>query len=76
MHATVVAAVTTAENDAATMAFAATTTARCGVAAKVDRMVPLRYSPVTVSADTTISSGTANTATPIAACCGRMPAAP
>ena len=42
----------------------------------VVRIMPLRYSPVTVIAARTISTGTPNTATPIAAFSGGSGAAP
>ena len=70
------AAVNTAEKTAATTAFATTTRVRFGMAANVVRIIPLRYSPVIVIADSTISTGTPNTATPRAARSGDRLAAP
>jgi hypothetical protein len=69
-------AVFTPENAAATMAFAANTRLRLGVAMNVVRIIPLRYSPVTVIAARTMSTGTPNTATPVAAFSGGSGAAP
>ena len=60
----------TPENRAATTAFAASTSVRFGVARNVVRTSPLRYSPVTVIDARIISTGTPNTATPIAAFSG------
>lgn len=57
----------TEENAAHTMAFAASTTDRFGVAMNVVRINPVRYSPVMVIDASTMSTGTPNTATPSAA---------
>src|SRR4029453_16152907 len=65
--AIVIAAAYTAEKSAATTAFATNTRVRFGVAMNVMRIMPPRYSPVTVIAASTISTGTPNTATPVAA---------
>src|ERR1700682_2269168 len=64
------------ENAAATTALATSTSVRLGVAMNVVRIVPLRYSPVTVIDARTISTGTPNTATPIAAFSGGSEAGP
>ncbi len=66
----------TAENAAATTAFAINTDVRFGVTMNVVRIIPLRYSPVTVIAARIISTGTPNTATPVAALSGGSCAAP
>src|SRR4029077_17960352 len=66
----------TAENSAAIIAFATNTKVRLEVAMNVVRIMPLRYSPVTVIAARTISTGTPNTATPVAAFSGGSGAAP
>src|ERR1700741_218083 len=74
--AIVSAAAYTAENIAATTAFAINTKVRFGVAMNVVRIIPLRYSPVTVIAARIINTGTPNTATPVAAFSGGSGAAP
>src|ERR1700742_1767902 len=74
--AIVITAAYTAENSAAMVAFATSTDVRSGVAMNVVRIMPLRYSPVTVIAARTISTGTPNTTTPIAAFSGGSGAAP
>ena len=58
------------EKTAATTAFATSTSVRFGVAMNVVRIIPLRYSPVTVIEARIISTGTPNTATPMAAFSG------
>ena len=63
----------TEENAAHTTAFAVSTCVRFGVASKVVRISPLRYSPVIVIEDSTIRTGTPNTATPSAALKGGSP---
>src|SRR5258705_3053551 len=73
---TTIKAVYTPENRAVTTAFATNTRLRLGVAMNVVRIKPLRYSPVTVIAARTISTGTPNTATPRAAFSGGRGAAP
>src|SRR5262245_43038572 len=73
---TVITAAYTAENSAAMVAFATNTRVRFGVAMNVVRIIPLRCSPVTVVAARTISTGTPNTATPVAAFSGGSGAAP
>ena len=65
-----------AEKTAATTAFATTTRVRFGLAANVIRIIPLRYSPVIIIDDSTMRTGTPNTATPSAAFSGGSPAAP
>ena len=74
--AIVSAAAYTAENIAATTAFAINTRVRFGVAMNVVRIIPLRYSPVTVIAARIISTGTPNTATPVAVLSGGSDDAP
>ena len=61
---------------AATTAFATSTNVLLGVAMNVVRIMLLRYSPVTVIAARTISTGTPNTATPVAAFSDGSGAAP
>src|ERR1700681_3396772 len=65
--AIVITAAYTPQTTAATIAFATNTKLRFGVAMNVVRIMPLRYSPVTVIAARIISTGTPNTAAPIAA---------
>src|SRR4029453_18853840 len=80
-HATITAAIVitaayTAENADGIIAFATNTRVRFGVAMNVVRIMPLRYSPVTVIAARTINTGTPNTATPVATFSGGSGAAP
>ena len=70
IDATAITAAKKLENAAATTALAARTSVRFGTAMNVVRIMPLRYSLVTVSADRIISTGTPKTATPIAALSG------
>src|ERR1700759_2498788 len=72
----VISAAYAAENPSATIAFATSTVVLSGVAMNVVRIMPLRYSLVTVIAARTISTGTPNTATPIAALSRPSGAAP
>src|SRR5215213_2642894 len=76
MTPTTIAAAYTAEKTDVTVAFASKTAVRLGVAMNVVRIIPLRYSPVTVIAARIISTGTPKTAAPVAAFSGGSGAAP
>src|SRR5215211_3636789 len=76
MTPTTIAAAYNVEKADVTAALASSTAVRLGVAMNVVRIIPLRYSPVTVIAARMISTGTPNTAAPVAAFSGASGAAP